>query len=119
MDLSLGESGVGGRGFPQVIFHDAHGCECSVQCSSAIDDSQRGMENPGTSFLWIGVNDPDPRIMASKAVSLGIHTAEVAGWIPFPVPDCVLMSTRMHLNREQVSGLIVRLREWLDTGKFA
>lgn len=27
-------------------------------------------------------------------------------------------SERMHLNREQVAGLIARLQRWLDTGSF-
>jgi hypothetical protein len=30
----------------------------------------------------------------------------------------VSLTTRMHLNREQVAGLIQHLQTWLDTGVF-
>lgn len=38
--------------------------------------------------------------------------------MPYPMPDDVLMHTRMHLNEKQVRGLIGRLQLWLDTGSI-
>ena len=38
--------------------------------------------------------------------------------------DCIWLGTlgygsiRMHLNREQVEGLVKRLQQWIDTGDF-
>jgi hypothetical protein len=107
------------RGFPGVVFEDAYGHDCSLQCSSVIGDYEDSFERPGTSAVWLGVNDANPQILARDAVQYGITTREITGWIPYPVPEGVLLTTRMHLNREQVRGLISRLQEWLDTGTFS
>lgn len=110
------------RGFPIVKFKDAYATPCSIQQSSAIDfDCDGGYENPGSSYLWIGVNEPDPRIMARDAVRLNLPTApkpreEVSGWVSYPIPEEVQCTTRMHLSRNQVAGLIERLQNWLDNG---
>lgn len=42
------------RGFQYLEFTDRNGESCSIQQSSAIDDTNRGLKNPGSSFLWIG-----------------------------------------------------------------
>ena len=42
------------RGFQQIDFTDHSDDDCSVWQSSAIDDTQRGLENPGSSCLWLG-----------------------------------------------------------------
>ena len=110
------------RGFGVVNFTDRNGIECSVQASSAIDFDDRGgigLYHPGSSMLYIGPNDADPRIMARDAARLGLETTTDVGWIPFAVPDEVLMSTRMHLTRPQVRSLIKRLNIWLKTGSLS
>jgi hypothetical protein len=72
------------RGFAFVEFTDANGKECSLQQSSAIGDDDDAVDRPGSSFVWLGVDD----------------------------------EKRMHLNREQVKGLVKRLQQWLKTGKL-
>lgn len=104
------------RGFPMVEFKDFYDHPCSIQASSIwLEDC---LELAGTSALWIGPDSASPKIMASKAAEYGIATRETTGWVPYPIPDDVLLTTRMHLNREQVAGLIDRLQNWLDTGAF-
>ena len=102
-----------------VEFRDANGSACSVQASSAIGDYEGSFENPGTSFAWVGIDDPEPKVIWKDAAKLGVKTEATSGWVPYPLPPEVSVTTRMHLNREQAQGLIERLQEWLDTGKFA
>lgn len=104
------------RGFGLVKFDDANGEECSVQESSAIGNTTEEYERPGSSFLWIGVDDAKPQILASEARTLGVPTSQVNGWVPFAVPEQVSMTTRMHLSREQVETLIPILEHWLRLG---
>lgn len=116
----LGKSTKTGRGFSVIAFRDAYDKECSLQQSSAIGDSEEAMENPGSSFVWLGVDDADPIIMKSDASKLGLELppGEISGWMPYKVPDEVMMHTRMHLNREQVQSLVEHLQQWLKTGDF-
>jgi hypothetical protein len=114
----LGEYKKTERGFGAIEFSDAYGTDCSVQQSSAIGDYEDSFDNPGTSFLWIGINEPKPVVMKADAEKLGIELTPgpVAGWMPYPIPGEVVIPTRMHLNREQVEGLIEILERWLETG---
>jgi len=43
------------RGFSFIEFLDSNGQRCDLQQSSAIDDSERGLDNPGSSFIWLGL----------------------------------------------------------------
>ena len=43
------------RGFQIITFDDANGKECELQQSSAIDDTERGLNKPGSSCVWLGV----------------------------------------------------------------
>lgn len=112
----LGEAQKTSRGFDLLRFPDANGYECNVQQSSAVDDTERGMEHPGSSFLWIGPEDANPKVLHGRAKELGIDTDATCGWVPFPVPDDVSMNTRMHLHRDQVAELVIALQRWLETG---
>ena len=103
------------RGFEVIRFLDRYGVHCSLQASSLWDGEN---DKPGTGAVWLGCDDPDPRVMASKAPALGIQTSETTGWVPYPVPEDVLMNTRAHLSREQVAALIKHLQAWLDTDSF-
>lgn len=116
----LGELKKTGRGFDLVEFTDAYGYECSLQQSSAVGDDDDAMDNPGSSFVWLGVDDGKPQVMKSQAKALGLTLppGEVSGWMPYPIPEEVQISTRMHLSREQVKGLVERLQQWLATGEF-
>ncbi|MCR9201769.1 MAG: hypothetical protein NXI04_24245 [Planctomycetaceae bacterium] len=116
----LGDDTKTGRGFKLVEFTDSYGYECSLQQSSAIGDTDEATENPGSSFIWLGVNDGKPQVMKSQAKALGLELppGEVSGWMPYPIPEEVQISTRMHLSRDQVEGLVERLQRWLDMGAF-
>ena len=104
------------RGFEIIEFEDRYGHKCSLQQSSLAE-----VERPGWSAVWLGVNDAEPKIMKSDAAKHGLELppGEVSGWMPFPVPDDVQFTTRMHLSHEQVKALIVSLQRWVDSGSFA
>jgi len=101
------------RGFALLEFKDRYGVSCSLQASSLAEYAK-----PGTSAVWLGVDDPSPKVMASQAPSVGIKTAEITGWVPYQIPDCVSINTRMHLDRRQVKALIGHLQAWLEKGTF-
>jgi hypothetical protein len=110
----LGKQTKSGRGFPMVEFADAYGAKCSLQASSLAKYVQ-----PGTSAIWLGVDDAKPQIMKSVAQKLGMELppGEVSGWMPYPIPEDVLLTTRMHLERGQVQALVNHLQAWLDSDK--
>jgi hypothetical protein len=85
-----------------------------LQASSIIGDYEDAIDRPGTSAVWLGLNQAKPIIMASDAESVGVETKETTGWVDYPIPAQVQINTRMHLNREQVRDLIGALQEWLD-----
>lgn len=96
------------RGFSLINFIDRYGKECSLQKSSlAFEDC-----------VWFGIDDPDPKIMASRAGAHGLYTKENCGWIPYPVPSEVSLSTRMHLTRKQVFSLLPHLIKFIITGNI-
>ena len=90
------------RGFLLFGFVDLYGNKCSIQKSSlATEDA-----------IWLGVNDPDPKILLSKAKDGG------CGWIKYPVHPDVSFNTRMHLSRTQVADLLPMLLKFVDTGEI-
>jgi hypothetical protein len=96
------------RGFERIEFTDDYGEECSIQESSSV-----------TERIWLGINHVNPKIMKSDAVKLGLTVPfDESGWIPYPIPEQVLLSSRMHLNREQVTELVGRLQSWLESGEL-
>lgn len=97
-----------GRGFTICNFSDYYSKPCSVQKSSIAT----------TDCIWLGVDDPDPKIMASQANNLGVVTDQETGWVPYPIPSEVLIQTRMHLSREQVANLLPILQKFVDTGEI-
>lgn len=96
------------RGFDIIKFKDWYGENCSVQKSSLFEED----------CIWLGINDANPQIMASQAKLFGVETEETTGWVSYPVPKEVLMTTRMHLNRNQVSKLLPILQKFVDTGEI-
>lgn len=94
------------RGFKTIFFKDRYSSQCSIQESSLATEEA----------IWIGIDDADPLIMASDAPKYSIATTETTGWVPYPIPPEVLLSTRMHLTREQVADLIPILQKFVDTG---
>jgi hypothetical protein len=65
-------------------FNDYYGHACSLQKSSLAEEPA----------IWLGLNEADPKILASE-----VKPGE-SGWIKYPIPDSVLLNTRMHLNRD-------------------
>jgi hypothetical protein len=96
------------RGFALIRFQDTNGTPCSLQQSSLATDEA----------LWLGPDDAQPKVLASKAAGLGVKTAETEGWVPYPIPDDVLLTTRMHLTRDKVIALIGHLQTWVEKGEF-
>ena len=102
------EHGFTARGFANISFEDRYGLKCSIQKSSlATEDA-----------IWIGVDDPEPCVLASDAKSVGVETSKTTGWVPYPIPSQVLLKTRMHLTREQVMELLPILQNFVDTGEI-
>lgn len=105
MNLTFGNTN---RGFDIITFTDRYDSPCSIQKSSlATEDA-----------IWFGIDDPEPRIMASQAKQYGIQTEETTGWIPYPIPQDVLLSTRMHLTQDQVKALLPILQHFAETGEL-
>ena len=118
-DGVLGVAGQGPRGFPRVLFNDSYDERCILACSSIVGDYEDSMERPGTSAVWLGLQRPSAKVMARDAAKVGVKTEETVGWVDYPIPEGVMVSAEMHLNREQVAGLVKRLQEWLDAGTFS
>lgn len=100
------------RGFALISFLDHYGEECSLQKSSlATEDA-----------IWLGVSKVRPQIMSSDAIRLGLRekTNDEGdnGWVDFEIPKEVLLSSRMHLTREQVQALLPYLIEFVTSGVF-
>lgn len=95
------------RGFQLIAFKDQYANECSLQQSSLAL-----YREPGTSAIWLGVDNANPQIMASKTPQGG------NGWVPYNIPEDVSLTTRMHLNRWMVKRLIPHLQAWVDSGSF-
>lgn len=83
------------RGFGRIDFVDRYGNSCSLQESSLASDSA----------IWFGVDDAKPQILI-----------EGKGWIPYEIPDEVLLHTRMHLTQKQVKELLPHLQKFVETG---
>ena len=96
------------RGFSRTDFVDRYGAECSIQKSSLATDNA----------IWFGVNDAKPQIMASQAKQFGVETNETCGWVDYPIPEEVSLTTRMHLTQDQVKELLPILQRFAETGNL-
>lgn len=118
----IGSEGVTGRGFEIIRFEDEYNHSCSIQESSRVVwENEDGTVDDPLGWIWLGIDDANPQIMKSKAAQYGLQLppGEVSGWMPYPIPDDVLLNTRMHLNEKQVRGLVARLTHWLETGRLS
>ena len=94
------------RGFALIKFEDDYRNRCSLQESSVIP------------HLWLGIDDAYPQILASDAARLGVETDKTTGWVPYPIPEEVQLSTRMHLTPDQALALGKALVQWGSSGGF-
>lgn len=102
------KKGKTSRGFARHEFTDLYGAGCYIQKSSlATDDA-----------IWLGVLDAKPQVLASHAASFGVETQETTGWVPYNIPDGVLLTTQMHLTRPMVKKLMKHLQHFVDTGEL-
>lgn len=101
------------RGFQLIEFKDYYDTPCSLQASSLAH-----YEQPGISAVWIGPDDAKPMVIHHEAAAVGVKTDATCGWVPFPIPPQVNLTTRAHLDRKQVKALITHLTRWLETGSF-
>jgi len=90
------------RGFEILKFTDRYGEKCSLQESSLASEAA----------IWLGVDVATPQIMASQTPEGG------TGWVPYFIPENVLINTRMHLTQEQVKDLLPHLTRFAETGEL-
>lgn len=102
------EHGFTLRGFAYSTFEDLYRAKCSIQKSSAAEYDA----------IWLGVENPNPQILESQARKYGIEPNKTTGWIEYPIPEEVVITTRMHLNREQVADLLPILQHFVKTGEL-
>lgn len=85
------------RGFTRIEFIDRSNVKCSIEKSSlATEDA-----------ICLGVDYPDPKIFCIGE-----------GWVNYPIPENVLISTSMHLTVDQVKQLLPILQKFVDTGEI-
>jgi hypothetical protein len=102
------------RGFLHGNFVDLYGEQCSIQRSSLATDYA----------IWLGIDNPEPKIMARDAAAMGREDLlnsgpeRFNGWVKFPIPEQVQFTTRMHLNREQVAALLPMLQYFVEHGEL-
>jgi len=96
------------RGFAWGSFQDSYGVECRLSKSSAAS----------ADYVWLGVCDPNPQILATQARAHGVETSETCGWVPYPIPKAVSIRTEMHLNRRQAKALGEALLKFAATGEL-
>jgi len=96
------------RGFALITFTDRYGVECSLQKSSMAFESA----------IWLGPSEAQPKILASMTKALGVETDQTTGWVPYPIPEAVSLTTRMHLTQNQVKELLPILQHFAETGEL-
>jgi hypothetical protein len=101
------------RKFEYGQFTDRHGSSCSIQKSSVATED----------CIWLGIDDPEPKIMSSDAIRLGLRERTFDkndnGWTKFEIPKEVFFSTRMLLTRNQVKELLPILQKFVETGELS
>lgn len=99
------------RGFIKLLFRDSYDKLCSLQESSNAEDD----------FIWLGIENAEPLIMKQDAVKLGLISKDkpTAGWMDYPIPEEVLLHTRMHLNKEQATILGLKLLHFGTSGNIS
>jgi hypothetical protein len=90
------------RGFNLIQFEDTNNELCSLQESSSAFEPK----------IWLGITDPEPKIESYKIQEGG------TGWSKVPMHPDVMISGRMHLNKEQVKFLLPILQRFIDTGEL-
>lgn len=85
------------RGFAYSKFEDRYGYKCSLQKSSIATED----------CVWFGVDDPSVKVLVPGR-----------GWQDVDIPEDASIYSRMHLNREQVAGILPYLQKFVETGEL-
>lgn len=102
------------RGFSLIKFTDLNREKCSLQKSSVATDD----------CIWIGIDKSSVVINKWEADLIGIeydatvHDGGPNSWVNYKLPETALISSRMHLNKEQVSELLPYLKRFVYTGEI-
>lgn len=99
---SMFEFGATQRGFHHITFKDRYEEQCSIQKSSLATESA----------IWLGIDKPVPKIMASQTPEGG------TGWKDVPLPEGTLLSGRMHLTRRMVAEMLPILEYFVENGEL-
>jgi hypothetical protein len=101
------------RGFRYGNFVDSHGKTCSIQKSSACCiDEEEG------EYIWLGIDEIKPKILAIDAFMLGLQEEKTIGWVDYKLPKEVLLSSCMHLSQKQVKELLPVLQYFAEHGEL-
>ena len=84
------------RGFNLLQFYDDNNQLCDIQQSSSMEP-----------HIWLGTHDTNPKILKKGK-----------GWIDYKIPENVLISNRIHLNRKQSITLAFKLLKYGLIGKL-
>lgn len=100
---------IANRGFKYLYFTDRYNNDCVLSKSSlAFEDC-----------VWLGLKRPEPQIMVSDAIKLGLPTeGKLNGWCSYEIPEEVFIGTQMHLTQDLAKQLIVKLQKFVDTGEL-
>ena len=90
------------RNFHLIEFKDRYNKKCSLQESSLAEEAA----------IWFGVDDPEPKILASKTEAGG------TGWVPYEIPKDVQLTTRMHITQNQMKKMLPYLQKFAETGEL-
>lgn len=85
------------RGLNGFIFQDTYGEECSITESTYAEQPR----------IWLGINKVEPKICVLEK-----------GFVPYKIPEDVLLNSRMHINQEQAKMLINILEKFVKEGKL-
>lgn len=66
------------RNFEIINFEDSSGNKCSLQASSAIGDKPDDFENPGTSFIWLGMEGKRMHLNHAQVLEI---TEKLMSWL--------------------------------------
>lgn len=93
------------HGFNLIRFKDLYGERCSLQHSLLATEEA----------VWLGVDDPVPRILASDVPGA---SSDAVGWVNIELPARTMISSRMHLSRGMARELGKALLIFADTGEL-
>ncbi|WP_300924617.1 hypothetical protein [uncultured Clostridium sp.] len=99
------------RGYRVFHFNDDYNITCSLQESSSVEP-----------HIWLGIDEPEHKIKYKDSEALGLGLQKLYpecnedGWCNYPIPQEVLVSSRMHLNQKQAKKLGEALLKFAERG---